>query len=52
MELQKDRFAPKFREIERPGIEINPENEVQREEDQLGEMGGGPNSNSARKHAE
>ena len=39
--LQKGRFASQFQEIGNSGIEINPENDVQREEDQLSEMGDG-----------
>ena len=38
VELQKDRFASQFQEIENSGIEINPENETQREEDLVSEM--------------
>ena len=40
-ELQIDRFASQFKEIERSGVETNPEHEMQGEEDQLGEMGDG-----------
>ena len=39
-ELQRDRFASHLQEIRDSGIEINPENEMQRD-DQLGEMGAG-----------
>ena len=40
-ELQTDRSASQFQEIRNAGVGINPENEAQREEDQVSEMGSG-----------
>ena len=39
VELRKDLFASQFREIADSGLEIIPENEVGRREDQFIEMG-------------
>ena len=39
MELRKDRFESRLQEVGNSGIEIDPENDAQWEEDQVSEIG-------------